>query len=94
MDSDHHDDDESTDTESSDEDYEAVIATLNATTAVIRTACTFLQQIQEVKKLSSDDNGSNKRGGSRKGKAWNKDRDFQFAYDELIKNYFSGDDSV
>ena len=50
--------------------------------------------IQEVNKLSSNDDGSNKRGGSRKGKARNKDRDFQVAYDELIKNYFSGDDSV
>jgi hypothetical protein len=33
-------------------------------------------------------------GGSRPGKAPNKDRDFQGAADRLIKHYFSGDSSV
>ena len=54
----------------------------------------LIQMMEDEEDLSLNNNNKQKWGGSRPGKAPNKERDFDMAYNKLVKDYFSGDESV
>lgn len=67
-----------------------ISSTIHDTEALIL----LIQMIEEEDDELLNANNNKKWGGSRPGKAPNKERDFDMAYNKLLKDYFSGDQSV
>jgi hypothetical protein len=84
------DNDVSFSTDSSDEDDNEttmmVDCIINSNIAVAKASINFMEEIYH--------NQPTKRGGSMPGKAPNKNRDFEDAYQRLLRDYFSGVNSV
>jgi hypothetical protein len=72
---------------SSTDEKKAIEAVMQSTEALCHAASLFLEE-----RLFEEE--QNKVGGSKPGKAPNKDRDFAMAHDRLVQDYFSGENSI
>ena len=77
---------------SSDDDDDMILAVCDAAVATATASATMINNIIAYQPMIYDQDP--KWGGSYKGKRGNKKRDFDNAYKSVVRDYFSGRDSV